>query len=96
MLGCSDGMGTVETEMDTFMTNPFQPVARKKLALHGINHREIPTQKVNLQAIGLSGQIVEKFTEPGWIFSALLSSYQAQAAVQIPAGYHDGAARLAH
>jgi hypothetical protein len=70
---------------------------RKKLALHGVNHRKIPEKYIDVEIPTLARQGVDHGAEGFREFIIVLAvADQSQFAVQVPSDDKDGPARPAH
>ena len=94
VMAAADRMRVVVAEADPAMRLPRQAVQRRPFAIEPEDHRVIPDQDVDLQLAALPHQLVEKAAELQLAVLAVRTQ-QARAAVEIPAGDQDRAARVA-
>jgi hypothetical protein len=94
MVRAAGRMRVVVAETDPAMRLPRQAVERRPLAVEPEDHRVIPDQDVDLQLAAAAHQVVEEAAELELAVAAV-GAQQARAAVEIPAGDQDRAARVA-
>jgi hypothetical protein len=94
MMRAADRMRVVVPETDPAMRLPRQAVQRRPLAVEPEDHRVIPDQDVDLQLAAAAHQVIEKAADLQLAVAAV-GAQQARAAVEIPAGDQDRAARVA-
>ncbi|XQU70726.1 hypothetical protein OJJOAM_003515 [Cupriavidus sp. H18C1] len=87
-------MAGVEPERQPAMGLPVELDRRQPLALHRVDHREIPAQHVDAQPAAAPHQRIEEIAQPARKAVVGAAGHQLEAAVDIPAEDEDGVFRL--